>query len=141
MIKSFITAFGILAFALAWKAAAQDANNPLLGTWELAKSKAGDAKDYTDAPKQRRELVLYTPNYFAVVNYDTTTKKAGAGLGGRYMVAGEDYREIIEFPAIRGKALTGNTNIFKLHFEGDRFTKIGTLSSGRQISEVWQKVK
>jgi hypothetical protein len=141
MIKSFITVFSIIAFALAWNATAQDGNNPLLGTWELIKSKAGDTKDYTDAPKQRRELALYTPTYFVVVNYDTTTKKAGAGLGGRYTVAGADYCEIIEFPAIRGKATTGNTNMFKLHFEGDRFTKTGALSNGRQISEVWQKVK
>ena len=141
MIKSLITAFAVSALVMAWNATAQDANNPLLGTWELVKSRTGDAKDYTDAPKQRRELALYTPTYFVVVNYDTTSKKAGAGLGGRYTIAGEDYREIIEFPAIRGKALTGNTNIFKLHFEGDRFTKTGALSSGRQISEVWQKVK
>jgi len=141
MIKSLIAAVAVIASGAAWNVAGQDANNPLLGTWELVKSRVGEAKDYTDAPKQRRELALYTPTYFVVVNYDTTTKKAGAGLGGRYTVAGEDYREIIEFPAVRGKALTGNTNIFKVRFEGDRFTKTGTLSSGREISEVWQKVK
>jgi hypothetical protein len=141
MIKSFIITLAAILSAFAGQAIAQDKSNPLLGTWELVKSKAENASDYTDAPKQRRELALYTPTYFAVVSYDISSKRSSAGLGGRYTVSGEDYAEIIEFPAIKGKAVTGNTNLFKIRLEGDQFTKSGTLSNGRKLSEVWQKVK
>jgi len=140
MIKSISMALAVIVSALAAQAAAQD-NSPLLGTWELVKSREGNATDYTDVSKQQRQLALYTPTYFAVVGYNTASKKADRGLGGRYTISGEDYAEIIEFPAIRGKAATGNTNLFKLRLEGDRFTKTGTLSNGRKLSEVWQKVK
>ena|SRR5882672_7314431 len=141
MIKSISMALAVIVCALAGRAVAQDGANPLLGTWELVKSRDGNAPDYTDVPKQSRQLALYTPTYFTVVGYDTVTKKTDRALGGRYTVSGEDYAEIIEFPAIRGKAVTGNTNVFKVHLEGDRFTKTGMLSNGRKLSEVWQKVK
>lgn len=143
MIKSITISIAIIACTFAGRAADQEARtaNSLLGTWELVKSQEAGATDYTDVPKQHRQLVLYTPTYFAVVGYDTASKKADRALGGRYTVSGEDYAEIIEFPAIRGKAVTGNTNLFKLRLEGDRFTKIGTLSNGKKLNEVWQKVK
>jgi hypothetical protein len=143
MIKSISMTLIALAAFLADPALAQNSNtaNPLLGTWELVKSREGNAADYTDVSKQHRQLALYTPTYFAVVGYATASKKSDRGLGGRYTLSGEDYAEIIEFPAVRGKAVTGNTNLFKLRFEGERFTKTGTLSNGRQLSEVWQKVK
>ena len=143
MIKSIGMALVVLVSAFAARTSAQDGNvrNPLLGTWELVKSRDGNAADFSVVPKQHRQLVLYTPTYFAVVGYDTTSKKADRALGGRFTVSGEDYAEIIEFPAIRGKAATGNTNLFKLRLEGDQFTKTGTLSTGRKLSEVWQKVK
>jgi hypothetical protein len=141
MNKTSLIALAVFTAAFAGTAAAQDSAYPLLGTWELVQTRAENANDYTDVPKKRRELVLYTPTYFAVVNYDTTTKKSGAALGGRYTLSGGDYREIIEFPAIKGKAATGNTNLFTVRFEGDRFTKTGTLSNGRKVSEIWQKVR
>lgn len=143
MIKSISMALAVIVCAFAAQAVAQDARatNPLLGTWELVKSRDANASDYADVPKQHRQLALYTPTYYAVVGYDTATKKSDRALGGRYTVSGEDYAEIIEFPAIRGKAATGNTNLFKLRLEGDRFTKIGTLSNGKKLNEVWQRVK
>jgi len=142
MIKSFIIALAVVMIAFVGGAVAQDATaNPLLGTWELVQSRAENASDYADVPKKRRELALYTPTYFAVINYDTATKKSGPALGGRYTFSGGDYKEIIEFPAIKGKAATGNTNFFTVRLEGDRLTKTGTLSNGRKVSEVWQKVK
>jgi hypothetical protein len=143
MIKSISMALAVIVSVFAGQAVAQDvhAANPLLGTWELVKSRDANAADYTDVPKQHRQLALYTPTYFSVVGYDTATKKSDRALGGRYTVSGEDYAEIIEFPAIRGKAVTGNTNLFKVRLEGDRFTKVGTLSSGQKLNEVWQKVK
>jgi hypothetical protein len=142
MIKSISMTLAVLLSLFAGQAMAQNNTaNPLLGTWELVKSQEGNATDYTDISKQHRQLALYTPTYFAVVGYATASKKSDRGLGGRYTVSGEDYAEIIEFPAIRGKATTGNTNLFKVRFEGDRFTKIGTLSNGKKLNEVWQKVK
>ena len=143
MIKSISMALAVIACAFARQVVAQDghATNPLLGTWELVKSRDASASDYADVPKQHRQLALYTPTYFTVVGYDTASKKSDRALGGRYTVSGEDYAEIIEFPAIRGKAVTGNTNLFKVRLEGDRLTKIGTLSTGQKLNEVWQKVK
>jgi hypothetical protein len=143
MIKSIRLALAVIVSLIAGQAVAQNSNaaNPLLGTWELVKSREGDAADYADVPKQHRQLALYTPTYFTVVGYNTSSKKSDRAVGGRYTVSGEDYAEIIEFPAIRGKAMTGNTNLFKVRIEGDRLTKTGMLSSGRKLSEVWQKVK
>ena len=143
MIKSISMALAVIVGAFAGQAVAQDgrAANPLLGTWELVKSRDANASDYADVTKQHRQLALYTPTYFTVVGYDTATKKSDRALGGRYTVSGEDYAEIIEFPTIRGKAVTGNTNLFKVRLEGDRFTKVGTLSTGQKLNEVWQKVK
>ena len=143
MIKSISMALAFIVGAFVAQSVAQDGHtaNPLLGTWELVKSRDANAPDYTDVPKQHRQLVLYTPTYFTVVGYDTASKKSDRALGGRYTVSGEDYSEIIEFPAIRGKAVTGNTNLFKVRLEGERFTKIGTLSNGKKLNEVWQKVK
>ena len=143
MIKSISMAVAVIMSVFTGQAVAQDgsAPNPLLGTWELVKSQEAGASDYKDVPKQHRQLALYTPTYFTVVGYDTTSKKSDRALGGHYTISSGDYAEIIEFPAIRGKTMTGNTNLFKLRFEGDRFTKIGTLSNGQKLNEVWQKVK
>jgi len=143
MIKSISMALAVIVCVFTGQALAQDghAANSLMGTWELVKSREANASDYSDVSKQHRQLALYTPTYFAVVGYDTTSKKSDRALGGRYTFSGEDYAEIIEFPAIRGKAMTGNTNLFKVHLDGDRFTKIGTLSNGKKLNEVWQKVK
>jgi hypothetical protein len=143
MIKCITMTLAAIACVFTGPVAAQEARaaNPLLGTWELVRNQEPGASDYTDVTKKHRQLALYTPTYFAVVGYDTTSKKADRALGGRYTISGEDYAEIIEFPAIRGKTVTGNTNLFKLRLEGDRFTKIGTLSNGKKLNEVWQKVK
>ena len=60
MIKSISMALAVIVCAFARQAVAQDghATNPLLGTWELVKSRDASASDYADVPKQHRQLAL-----------------------------------------------------------------------------------
>src|SRR5436190_9519314 len=53
-----------------------------LGTWQLVSTKYGDAKDFSEYPKERRRVKMITATHFTWVDYDTTTKKIGSSAGG-----------------------------------------------------------
>src|SRR6266581_4247502 len=68
-----------------------------LGTWQLVSTKYGDAKDFSEYPKERRRIKMITATHFIWVDYDTTTKKIGSSAGGPYTLQDGAYTETIEF--------------------------------------------
>src|SRR5947209_5502164 len=68
-----------------------------LGTWQLVSTKYGDAKDFSDYPKERQRIKMITATHFSWVDYDTKTRKVSSSAGGPYKLQGEVYTETIDF--------------------------------------------
>ena len=113
-----------------------------LGTWQLISTKYGDAKEFSDAPKDVRHIKILTKDHFIWVIYDEKTKLASTSMGGTYTFHGGKYTETVDyfFPEAMGGYL-GHKQEFTLKIDGDKFIQDGTLSDGTKIAEVWQRVK
>ena len=72
-----------LAFATVLVAQQQPSNaGGLLGTWQMVSSKNGDAKEFSDYPKDRRHVKMITATHFIWVDYGTDAKKIESAAGG-----------------------------------------------------------
>ena len=96
LILSVIAALGFTLALLAQQQPAKGGGGHL-GTWQLVSAKYGEAKDFSDYPKERRRLKMITATHFTWVDYDTTTKKIGSSAGGTYVLKDGAYTETIEF--------------------------------------------
>ncbi len=112
-----------------------------LGTWQLVSTKYGDAKEFSDYPKERRRLKLITATHFTWVDYDTNTKKIASSAGGPYTLRDGVYTETIEFVGEGMETYLGKNQEFKIHVDGDKLYQSGQLSDGLKIEEVWQRAK
>lgn len=112
-----------------------------LGTWQLVSTKYGDAKDFTDYPKERRRIKMITATHFTWVDYDTTTKKIGSSAGGPYTLQDEAYTETIEFVGDGMETYLGKKQTFTIKIDGDKLSQSGQLSDGLKIEEIWQRAK
>jgi len=112
-----------------------------LGTWELVSTKYGDAKDFSDYPKERRRLKMITATHFMWVDYDSNTKKTSGSAGGRYSLQDSVYTETIEFIGEGMEAYLGKKQAFTIKIDGEKLTQSGQLSDGLKIEEVWRRVK
>ena len=132
-----------LGFTLALLAQQQPAKGGggHLGTWQLVSAKYGEAKDFSDYPKERRRLKMITATHFTWVDYDTTTKKIGSSAGGAYVLKDGAYTETIEFVGEGMETYLDKKQAFTIKADGDKLTQSGQLSDGLKIEEVWQRVK
>ena len=112
-----------------------------LGTWKAASAKYGDAKDFSDFPKDRPRLKMITATHFLWVEYDTKTKKVLSSAGGPYSLQHDTYTETIEFVGDGMEAYLGKKQVFTIKIDGDKLFQSGQLSDGLKIEEIWQRVK
>ena len=112
-----------------------------LGTWQLASTKYGDAKDFSDYAKENRRLKLITATHFTWVDYDTKTKKISSSAGGPYSLRDSVYIETIEFVGDDMETYLGKKQEFTIRIDGDKLYQSGKLSDGLKIEEVWQRAK
>ena len=112
-----------------------------LGTWQLISTKYGDAKDFSDFPKEQRRVKLITATHFTWVQYDAGSKKVESMAGGPYTLDGNSYTETIEFVGTDMEAYLGKKQLFKIKVDGDKLNQSGQLSDGLKIEEVWQRLK
>jgi hypothetical protein len=112
-----------------------------LGTWQLISSKYGDAKDFSDFPKEQRRVKLITATHFTWVQYDAANKKVESMAGGPYTLDGESYTETIEFVGEGMETYRGKKQPFTIKVDGDKLNQSGQLSDGLKIEEVWQRLK
>jgi hypothetical protein len=133
----------ILVFTAVLAAQQQPAKSPgsHLGTWQLTSAKYGDAKDFTDFPKELRRVRLINATHFTWVQYDSQSKKVASLAGGPYTLQGDAYTETIEFAGEGMESYLGKKQIFKIKVDGDKFLQSGQLSDGTRLEEVWQRVK
>ena len=136
-------AVAFLAFTAALVAQQQPAQGggSHLGTWQLVSTKYGDAKDFSDYPKESRRLKMITATHFTWVDYDTKTKKVSSSAGGPYTLRDGVYTETIEFVGAEMETYVGKKQEFTIRIEGDKLFQSGRLSDGLKIEEVWQRVK
>jgi hypothetical protein len=104
------------------------------GTWELGSGQP--------LPKGARDIKIISGGHFIFVAYDTDRGKPLYTGGGTYSLNGSSYTEHVDFASdeISGVGLVGKDQPFTVKVDGDRFTKTGTLSNGKGLSETWKRV-
>jgi hypothetical protein len=138
---------GICLVAMAVAALADGADDkpkPVEGAWRQVEQKNGDAQEYQKVPAGT-EMVEYIVGGRFVWTIVRDGKLIGAA-GGRYKVDKEKFTEIIEYVSGDGvpESFVGSSFEFTLKFEGDTFTKVGTLRVNGQdfkIDEKWERCK
>src|SRR6266566_7925960 len=94
---TLVAAAFVLAAAVVAQQEPPKAGASHLGTWQLISTKYGDAKDFSDFPKEQRRVKLITATHFTWVQYDAGSKKVDSMAGGPYKLEGNSYTETIEF--------------------------------------------
>jgi hypothetical protein len=112
-----------------------------LGTWELVSMKYGDAKEFSDYPKDHRRLKMITATHFTWVDYDPKTGKVNSMAGGPYSLKEGAYTETVEFVGQGMESYLGKEQAFTIKIDGDKLTQSGQLSDKMKIEEIWQRVK
>ena len=112
-----------------------------LGTWQLISTKYGDAKDFTDFPKEQRRIKLITATHFTWVQYNADTRNVESTAGGPYTLDGGSYTETIEFVGTGMETYLGKKQSFTIKVDGDKLYQSGQLSDGLKIEEVWRRLK
>lgn len=130
-----ICAVALAAACLAWSQANGNhtKTSPLDGTWELASGQP--------LPKGARDIKIIADGHFIFVAYDTESGKPLYTGGGTYILKGRFYTEHINFMSDEISAgMIGKDQNFSIKWDGDKFTQTGTLSNGKTLSEVWNRV-
>ena len=129
----------VLAFSLVAQQQPAKGSGTHLGTWTLISTKYGDAKDFSDFPKEQRRVKLITATHFTWVQYDAANKKVESIAGGPYTLDGGSYTETIEFVGEGMETYLGKKQPFTIKVDGDKLNQSGQLSDGLKIEEVWQR--
>jgi hypothetical protein len=115
------------------------AANKLLGTWKLVSAKYGGRE--STLPKEATTLKHVTPTHYMWVTFDkdgevTRTQGGPYVFDGGVLKSTPEYGLGREFEPIKGKQ-----QLFKVKFDGNRWTQSGTLSTGTTLEEVWERVE
>ena len=103
------------------------------GTWELISGQP--------LPKGARDIKIISEGHFIFVAYDTEKGKPLYTGGGTYILNGNSYTEHMDFASDQISAgLIGKDQPFTIKVDGDMFTQTGTLSNGKDLSEIWKRV-
>ncbi len=104
------------------------------GTWELISGQP--------LPKGTRDIKIISQGHFIFVAYDIETGKPRYTGGGTYNLKGTSYTEHIDFMSDEISAgMIGKDRSFTVKVDGDTFTQMGVLSSGKNLSEVWRRAE
>jgi hypothetical protein len=138
---------GIVLFALSGPALAARADEkakPVEGAWRQVEQKNGDAQDYQKMPDQLKVVDHIVGGRF-VMTMVLDGKLIGL-IGGRYKADKDKFTEIIEYVTGDGipESFVGSSFDFTLKFDGDTFTKVGTIKVNGmdfKIDEKWERCK
>ena len=109
------------------------ADTKLDGTWELVSGQP--------LPEGARDVKMIAGGHFMFAAYDTASGEPLYAAGGTCRLDGDAYVEHVDFASGKIAAgLVGKAQAFTIEVEGDRFTQRGTLSNGKPLLEVWQRV-
>ena len=113
--------------------------NKLVGTWKLVSARYGGRE--STLPKEATTLKHVTPIHYMWVTFDkdgqvTRTQGGPYVFDGGVLKSTPEYGLGREFEAIKGKQ-----QLFKVKFDGNRWTQSGTLSTGTTLEEVWERVE
>ena len=113
--------------------------NKLVGTWKLVSARYGGRE--STLPKEATTLKHVTPTRYMWVTFDkdgqvTRTQGGPYVFDGGVLKSTPEYGLGREFEAIQGKQ-----QLFKVKFDGNRWTQSGTLSTGTTLEEVWERVE
>ena len=113
--------------------------NKLVGTWKLVSARYGGRE--STLPKEATTLKHVTPTHYMWVTFDkdgqvTRTQGGSYVFDGGVLKSTPEYGLGREFEAIKGKQ-----QLFKVKFDGNRWTQSGTLSTGTTLEEVWERVE
>jgi hypothetical protein len=140
-----LAVIGLVAFpALAVSTRGQEKPRSLEGAWRQVGQRNGGAQEY-QAPPEGAEMIDYVVGGRFVWTA-TQGGKVASLAGGRYKAEGDKFTEIIEYAGGGAvlESFVGKTFEFTIEFDGDRFTKVGTIRvDGRdyKIDEKWERCK
>jgi hypothetical protein len=108
---------------------------------EAGKYKYGSsAASFTEVPDGVQRLKMITDNYFIWVSVDSVKRTIGSSAGGRYVLEGNNYTEMLDF-GIGMSSYTGTQPTYTVKTEDDLLFLSGLLSEGFRIEEIWKRVK
>jgi RNA polymerase sigma factor (sigma-70 family) len=119
--------------------ATADLRQEILGAWELVAVKTAPATEFTDYPKDHRQVKLFTPYRFLWAEYDTTTSNTVAEAGGPYAISGDVCTETIEFANEAMADQQGSQSKLDIRIEGNRQYQSGGVGD-TQAEEIWQRI-
>src|SRR3954469_7043361 len=140
-----MAAFGLVALsALSARSDDKAKPHPVEGAWKEIEAKNGAAQEYRKTAEGLAITDVIVGGRF-VLTMVQDGKVAGL-IGGRYKADGDKFTEIIEFVSGDGipESFVGSSFEFKVKFDGDTFTKLGTIQVGGQdfkIDEKWERCK
>jgi hypothetical protein len=113
--------------------------NKLVGTWKLVLGNYGGRE--STLPKEATTLKHVTPTQYMWVTFDKDGQVTRT-QGGPYMFDGGVLKSTPEYGLGREfEAIKGKQQLFKVKFDGNRWTQSGTLSTGTTLEEVWERVE
>ena len=140
-----MTAIALIALSgLVLAARAEEKAKSVEGAWQQVEQKNGDAQDYQKVPDEMK-IVDHVVGGRFVLTMVRDGKLAGL-IGGRYKVDKDKFTEIIEYVSGDGipDSFVGSSFDFTLKFDGDTYTKVGTIKINGQdykIDEKWERCK
>lgn len=138
VVMLFITGYGCSSAKTATTVAGQVS---LQGTWKLVMFKYGSsASSFTEVPAASQRLKMITDNYFIWVSVDSVKRAIGSSAGGRYILEGNNYTEMLDF-GLGMSSYTGTNPTYTVKTEDDLLFLSGLLSPGYRIEEIWKRVK
>ena len=113
--------------------------NRLVGTWKLVSANYGGRE--STLPKEATTLKHVTPMHYMWVTFDKDGQVTRT-QGGPYMFDGGVLKSTPEYGLGREfEPIKGKQQLFKVKFDGNRWTQSGTLSTGTTLEEVWERVE
>lgn len=130
--------------ALALSARADDKGKSIEGAWKLVEQKNGEAQEYQKLPEGMvmTDCIVGGRFVWTIVQ----NGKVVSSCSGRYKIEKDKFTEIIE--AVGGEGVpdsfVGSSFDFTVKFDGDTFTKVGTIQVNGQnykVDEKWERCK
>jgi hypothetical protein len=113
--------------------------NKLVGTWKIVSAKYGGQEAML--PQDTTTVKHITPNQYMWASYgkDGQVYRAAGGpytFNGEVMESTPEYGFGADFESIKGKRQS-----YKCRVEGNKWYQSGTLSTGTNLEEVWERVE
>jgi hypothetical protein len=118
----------------------EDVGSKYVGTWRIVSATYGGQE--FDVSRLGVTLKHITPTQFTWLSYDKETGKISRAGGGKYTLEGTSCKESIQYGfGDDYEVIKDKEQSLQIKVDGDKLYSKGKLSNGREISEVWERVK